>query len=326
MPHSITYLWQDIESKDIQVKFGEHFAKGDLDAEGIEAAARSRIREDLGTSRYKLDTGQVVVHKVWDVSDYARFHGKFKPHAHIDDHIRKECLHGNIKGTEWHRMNPEDVIYEVSRELDKISGKHRRECELTPWQYDGVVEIREASKKSNAVILADWAARFGKTITMMATFKESDHRILVVSSYVKTVLQSFKKEIGCWTQFSDMVFVDSGEKGYENEIAKALSEGKRVVVYLSLCKGSLRQERIDTLFHPKLPVMLVIDEADFGSHKPAQVGPLKEAIARNKKNLVVIMTGTNADRAASSWKVTHYSCVTYPEMICCKREFNGKEG
>lgn len=41
MPHSITYLWQDIESKDIQVKFGEHFAKGDLDAEGIEAAARA---------------------------------------------------------------------------------------------------------------------------------------------------------------------------------------------------------------------------------------------------------------------------------------------
>lgn len=320
MPHSINYLWQDLESKELQVKFGEHFAKGNLDAEGIEAAARARIREDLGTSRYKLDTGQVIVHKVWDVSDYARFHGKFKAHAHIDDHIRNECLWGNIKGTEWHRMSPEDAIYEVSKELDKISGAHRHEVELTPWQYDGAVEILEAAKKPNAIILADWAARYGKTIATLAVFKETDHRILVVSSYVKTVLESFKKELGCWTQFADMEFVDSGEKGYEDKIAKALAEGKRVVVYLSLCNGSLRQDRIETLFHQKRSVMLTIDEADFGSHKPAQVGPLKAVVAKNKKNLVVIMTGTNADRAASSWKVTHYSCVTYPEMIVCKRE------
>lgn len=321
MSHYLCYLWQKTESEDSPVKFGEHFAKGDLDADGIEAAARSRIRGDLGTSRSELDDGRVIVHKVWDVSDYARFHGKFRPHAKIDDHIRNECLYGNIEGTEWHRMSPEDAIYEVSKELDKISGKHRLEVELTPWQYDGVVEILEAARKPNAVILADWAARYGKTIAALAVFKESDHRILVVSSYVKTVLQSFKKELGCWVQFADMEFVDSGEKGYEDKITKALTEGKRVVVYLSLCNGSLRQDRIDTLFHPKRSVMLVIDEGDYGSHKPAQVKPLKEAVAKNKKNLVMIMTGTNADRAASSWRVTHYSCVTYPEMIVCKREY-----
>jgi hypothetical protein len=37
--------------------------------------------------------------------------------------------------------------------------------------------------------------------------------------------------------------------------------------------------------------------------------------ARAEQDVIVLMTGTNGDRAASIWNVDHYLSVTYPELI-----------
>ena len=58
---------------------------------------------------------------------------------------------------------------------------------------------------------------------------------------------------------------------------------------------------------------MIIDEADFGMHTINQAQPLVEA--RGENDVVVLMTGTNGDKAASIWPVDHYLSVTYPELL-----------
>ena len=59
--------------------------------------------------------------------------------------------------------------------------------------------------------------------------------------------------------------------------------------------------------------MVAVDEADFGVHQIKQSTPLIEA--RSEDDIVVLMTGTNGDKAASIWPVDHYLSVTYPELL-----------
>ena len=61
----------------------------------------------------------------------------------------------------------------------------------------------------------------------------------------------------------------------------------------------------------------LFDEADFGVHRANQSTPLIEA--RKDNDVVVLMTGTNGDKAASIWPVDHYLSVTYPELLIEKR-------
>ena len=52
-------------------------------------------------------------------------------------------------------------------------------------------------------------------------------------------------------------------------------------------------------------------------HRRGQSAPLVDA--RSEDDVVIIMTGTNGDKAASIWPVDHYLSVTYPELLMTKR-------
>jgi hypothetical protein len=81
-----------------------------------------------------------------------------------------------------------------------------------------------------------------------------------------------------------------------------------------MCSGGRRQDKIDYLFGINGYTRLVlVDEADFGVHKAGQSKPLIDA--RSEEDVVILMTGTNGDKAASIWNVDHYLSVTYPELL-----------
>jgi len=84
-----------------------------------------------------------------------------------------------------------------------------------------------------------------------------------------------------------------------------------------MCNGSKRQAKIDYLFGLEPKRMLIIDEADFGVHQKNQSAPLIDA--RRDDDTVILMTGTNGDKAASIWEVDHYLSVTYPELLMEKK-------
>jgi hypothetical protein len=320
MSHYAVYLWQDLDAEPNLVKFGETFLRGNLTPEQVEAATKKYVRESMGGNKNRFDEGKVVVHQVWDASAYAKKLGIFKSKSHLDDKIRNECLHSRVEGSEKHKMTASDAMYCVTEFLKKHD-LSQKTLKLTSWQYDGALDVLNAiNGKQNAVVLADWVARFGKTLASLAVFKESGKPRMVIASYVQTVNTSFRDEIGQYEQFKNCVFINSANPNYLEQISLAEDLGKLPIIYLSLCQSSKRQERLDAIFAPENTNLVVVDEADYGSHTASQVRPLMAGVKQNPRNAVILMTGTNPDRAASEWKVTHYSNYTYMDLLHIKNK------
>jgi hypothetical protein len=137
---------------------------------------------------------------------------------------------------------------------------------------------------------------------------------------VLTSFTSFINDLRSFEQFRDVELIDSQDDGYETRVKSAVDTGKQVVVFLSLHKGGLeskREKRIEFLFGLNKNVMLVIDEADYGAWKSGQCDPLIKY--RRDGDLVILMTGTNSDRAVGGWEVDAVVQITYLEMLMEKK-------
>jgi hypothetical protein len=192
------------------------------------------------------------------------------------------------------------------------------ECFLNTTQFAQIAKAIELYRTGSRKILADLCARFGKTIWSAAIGRMLDVDVTIVSAYVKTVFASFGSDLIKYKQFANYLHVSMEDANSQHQIKQAIKEGKKVIVYLSLCNGAQRDIRIQFLGKLKCSKFWIIDEADYGAHQPKQVAPLKEAI---KDDYLLIMTGTNADRAVNHWDNTFDIIgTTYLELLIQKAE------
>lgn len=309
------YAWSYEGFEPDTTKFGDRWVPAGKDAY-VECAAR--VRQSLGVMKHEFDTSRVKIYAIWDVSEYAKKHGKFKIHGKIDSTIGDE-IGLRIKDDLYNR-SPEDLINKVNKILVK-AGQPLPKCGLTAWQYRAVSNTATLVNDGYRTVLADMCARAGKTLYVGALLRELEAPVTVVASYVLTSFTSFIADLGSFEQFKDVELIDSQDENYKQLIKNARNNGKQVVVFLSLCKGGIakskRDERIKFLFSMNEQVMLVIDEADYGAWKQGQSDPLTKY--RRDDDIVVIMTGTNADRAVGGWEIDDVVQVTYLEMIMEKK-------
>lgn len=297
-------------------KFGDHFVNRDCTyEEAVEDTIRYMRTQYPRRARY-FDSDEVLK-KVWDVSDFAKSQNKFYGASKIDDVIRPAIGKPGKQGKEYHKLSFEDLNMKVDLFLAK-QGQDLIEAGLSTLQYRVAEEVLAHFAGSSRCILAELCARFGKTIWSGAVAVELDTDLVVVASYVKTVFTSFATDLVQFNQFANYAHIDTSKADYQDQINKALSQGKKVFAYLSLCNGSKRQERIDYLFGQSCSKMLIVDEADFGAHQLNQAKPLIEAV--DETVYTIIMTGTNAERAATHWPIDTMVSVTYPELLIQKRE------
>lgn len=182
--------------------------------------------------------------------------------------------------------------------------------QLTEWQRRALKFLGESLEAGKEVTVLELAARFGKTLAMLAAFKFSSHRIMVVANYVKTVNTSFRKEATLYFP-EEIATVDTSEKGFEERVQHFLDEGFKVMITCSLFKSSKLDSKVE--FIRTLPDrLIVVDEADYGAHTDAQRS--KVELLREHSQLI-LMTGTNSDRAAKAYNVDAYFAVTYPDML-----------
>lgn len=207
---------------------------------------------------------------------------------------------------------------EALRQITKDPFAGAVECFLSTSQFDNAVKAITLYKGGSRKILADLCARFGKTIWSAVIARLLDVDVIIVSAYVKTVFASFAGDLIKYRQFLDMVHVDASKDDYKEKISQALKQNKKVIVYLSLCPGRNRDEKIKYLGQLSYTKFWIVDEADYGAHQPKQVKPLKEAV---KDDYLLVMTGTNADRAINSWGETFDLIgITYLELLIQKQE------
>jgi len=324
MAYTICYDWEDLDAPEAEQKFGDHYVDDEVDDEGniirmptLEEAfeeTRKYVRGTLGRQKHKFDEGRVVLHKMWDVTEYAKRKGRFGKNKKVDDVIRPVI--GHHVAADVHRIEADLLIERVNRELIKF-GQPLPVAGLAQWQASAAENVLAAVAEGKRTIVAELCARFGKTIWSGALVRETDAQVTIVASYVLTSFASFRKDLSSFEQFRDLVLVDAGEVNWQDTVNTALEQGRQVVAFLSMCSGGNRQSKIDFLFGLDVVRLVVIDEADFGVHRANQSTPLIEA--RGEDDVVVLMTGTNGDKAASIWPVDHYLSVTYPELLIEKR-------
>lgn len=309
MSYTICYVWEDLDAPESEQKFGDHYSETDTLDQAFEET-RKYVRGSLGRQKHKFDEGRVVLHKMWDVTEYAKRKNRFGKHQKVDDVIRPVI--GHHVSADVHRIDSNLLIERVNKELVKF-GQPLPPAGLAQWQATSAENVLAAIAEGKRTIVAELCARFGKTIWSGALVCETNAQVTIVASYVLTSFASFRKDLSSFEQFRNLVLVDAGEEGWEDMVSDAVAEGQQAVVFLSMCSGGRRQDKIDFLFGINVARLIVIDEADFGVHKSNQSAPLIEA--RGADDVVILMTGTNGDKAASVWPVDHYLSVTYPELL-----------
>ena len=316
MARMMIYSWNDRDNALNETKMGDHFVPNDLTLEQAKQHTIDYIRTQFPRRARHFNSGRVL-HKVWDVSDIAKKFNKFRKGSHIDDLIREACLgHPGTQGREFHALSFDDTNTRIDKYLHKM-GTPPPVVNLTAWQSRTAERVFEEIAAGKRTIMAELCARFGKTIWGGVLARETNANLTVVVSYVLTSFASFEKEFVSFKQFADFVTVDTSDPDYQQVIDQSLCEGKQVVAFLSMCVGSKRQQKINYLFGLDTTRLVLIDEADFGVHKSGQAKSLVEA--REPNDVIVLMTGTNADKAASYWPVDSTISVVYPELLIEKR-------
>lgn len=314
MAYTIIYVWEDLDAPEDEQKFGDHFC----DTDSLEQAfdeTRKYVRSTLSRQKHKFDEGRVVLHKMWDATEYAQLKGRFGKHQKIDDVIRPVI--GHHVSADVHRIDADTLIERVNRELIK-HGQTLPSAGLAQWQATAAENVLNAVATGKQTIVAELCARFGKTIWSGVLVRETNLPLTIVASYVLTSFASFRKDLSSFEQFRDLELIDAGAPGWEDQVEQSIDSGKQTVVFLSMCGGGRRQDKIDFLFGLDVERLVIVDEADFGVHQIKQSQPLIEA--RDQDDVVVLMTGTNGDKAASIWPVDHYLSVTYPELLIEKHK------
>jgi hypothetical protein len=312
-PRMFCYLWDEVGIEN-ECKFGERWV---LPGQNPVEECLNRIRESIGVRKDIFDSGNINVPMIWDVTDYSIKVDKFKKNGKVDDEIRKHI--GFRKGTvgEVHSISSQAMRTKVSQFLTNQNQK-RPIVRLSTAQYDVLSDVVTQINLGKRRFLLELCARFGKTIKASALPIEINTQLMVITSYVKTVFTSFQNDVQTYEQFKDIVEVEADDLNYQQKVTNAINEGKRVFVYLSLVKGSKREDRVKFLCGLDVSRMVIVDEGDFGAHQPAQA----EIISNNIKedDVLIVMTGTNADRASSIYDIDYPKSVPYFQLLVDKRE------
>lgn len=307
------YAWYE-KTNPNETKFGQRFVFSGQDPF---KECLNRIRESIGVRKDLFDDGTIVLSMIWDVTELAVEYGMMDKKSKFDDHVRKQIGRRKGKTGEIHNMGYETLIDKVNEFLRK-KNQPRPDVKLSTAQFDDAVTVLKGIKEGKRRILAELAARYGKTIWSSAVAVESGIPVVVVASYVLTSFTSFKNDIRKFQQFQEIEIVDSQVKGYEEKVTKFVGEGKQIMVFVSLCNGLGRDERVKFLGGLDVQKMVFVDEADYGAHQKKQFDALQNMV--NDDDVLILMTGTNSDRASSEWDIDLMVSTTYFELLVNKKE------
>ena len=305
------FIYLSSETPEVEGKVGDTFVPaGECPLNAVDG----RIRHDAGSRGVsKIADKSLACYGIWDVTDLAKQQDKCHARAQIDTSIRKEALRNVKDGSkEIHDLPVSDIKYLLDTWLVK-KGQPLLPVSLNVIQADKAELFLTKIASGVKILLAEFCARFGKTIWAGVIVKESKIPLTVYASYVLTSGTSIKKEIAGYEQFKNMVFVDTADSNYKTKIDDALDAGKQVIAFLSLCSGSNRQARVDYLYNRNEDRITFVDEADFGAHRTSQSEILINAQRPN--DVVILMTGTNPERAASSWNIEFCDTVVYTTLL-----------
>ena len=194
-------------------------------------------------------------------------------------------------GVEWSRYKNDNPVELWKEQLNGF--QQRKVLSLTIWQIETIDKILTALDQGIQKLIAELAARFGKTNTFTATFTLIPQQVMVVCAYYTSSFSSFVKEVYEYSQFENIDIHDLRDPNFEENFNASIFSGKKVIVLASLHEGKNLTKNVEIIskFQDKITVT---DEADYGAHTK-NIAPKVNYIG--KGGMIILTTGTNSDRA-----------------------------
>ena len=274
-----------------------------------------------GISRIKTQASddESILIVAWIPSDLAKI-AKYDQKIHESLHEQGKCewMHRidptKAPGTEWSRFpdnNPEELW------VDYIGNNQKRQnLDLTVWQLMALDQLISAKKNNNRKIMAELAARFGKTTLFLSFFDLCEENTMIICAYYLTALSSFKNENYRWIQFSNYIILDLSDENFCNKYQEhSQIKTNKILILASLC-GNATVEKNSEFVKSIKNKITIVDEADYGAHT-SNVVPIVNKLGNN--GIIILTTGTNSDRAKGiHTDIDYFFKETYFDMLMKK--------
>ena len=170
--------------------------------------------------------------------------------------------------------------YSSKNRLPKTYHYQRGEnWDLRPNQDAAVNSFIQAVKNGRKNLLMYAVMRFGKSFTSLCCALEMKAQTVLVVSAKADVKDEWKKTVESAGNFSDYVFIESSDLSTnENVISEKHSEGKKVVIFLTLqdLQGDNIKDKHKEVFGEQID-LLIVDETHFGARAESFGKILKNA-------------------------------------------------
>ena len=189
----------------------------------------------------------------------------------------------------------------------KLNPNHKKQSVNLRNVQDLVIKKVLSALRQNGIVtnfVCELAARIGKTILFLELAKtmqeEFGHKSMFIMAYgvglsVKT---SYKDEIGMYSNFANMKFIDTADADAEEQYKQAIVDSKMPVVFISLNpEVEAKYEWITQLAGTHIALL---EETDFGTHTDSQVEKV-DYILENKTVTRINASGTNIGRLAKAF-------------------------
>jgi hypothetical protein len=194
----------------------------------------------------------------------------------------------------------------------ELEGKNiRRDIKLVIWQIEILESIINEIALGKVRIVAELAARFGKTLLYLVLHSLLNYKVLVISSYFLSSFNSFQEELFRYSIFENWIFLELSDKNFGEKFENALKTDAKIVIVASLC-GSSNVDKNSALIKNFSSKFVVTDEADYGAHTPPSVKILKKFIG---DNVHILTTGTNSERAVGKEPADAVIKCSYFDMV-----------
>ena len=270
--------------------------------------AKDRIDEQDGTSQpVALVQKRVYTTTFWDTG----FHKWLEDHGYV--RVRKN--------REWFEIYVEELDKEIeaySKHLESFSYEIKGNYIPRTLQTKVSEEVCNLWNGNTIIQPLDLCPRFGKDFTHLDIFQRSGFRVMIIASYWLGSNESLIETVNERLDVSaDIEVIKPDYDLYVN----ALSEGKRVLIDVSLHVDS---DKIDPRLLDALKeedALIVVDEADYGAWTDTSRSILQQ-YTQCGNNLVLLSTGSNIERAMIGAKGDIQTPIryTYTDLIVLKKE------
>ena len=270
--------------------------------------AKDRINEQDGTSQpVALDQKRVYNTTFWDTG----FHKWLEDRGYV--RVRKN--------REWFEITVEELDKEIelySKDLESSSYEIKGNYIPRTLQTKVSEEVCNLWNGNTIIQPLDLCPRFGKDFTHLDIFQRSGLRVMMIVSYWLGSNESLIKIVNKRLDISADIEVIKPD--YDLYV-KALSEGKRVLIDVSLHVDSnkIDPRLLDVL--KEEDALIVVDEADYGAWTDTSRSILQQ-YTECGNNLVLLSTGSNIERAMIGAKGDIQTPIryTYADLITLKKQ------